>query len=106
MTIERETYGFFEWLGDVGGLFDGMRIFGALVVSPLALLKLKAQLMNSFYYRALDGANGPSRASGPDEQKSKKKSSEQIQSFVELIGHKESIRAPSPGIADCLLFFI
>ena len=55
MTIERETYGFLEWLGDVGGLFDGARIIGALIVSPLTLLKFKAKLMNSFYFETAQG---------------------------------------------------
>ena len=43
--IERATYSGLEWLGDVGGLFDGMRIIGGFIVYPVATFSLKAELV-------------------------------------------------------------
>ena len=43
--IERATYSGLDWLGDVGGLFDGMRIIGGFIVYPVAAFSLKAELV-------------------------------------------------------------
>ena len=33
MTMhEREIYSLLEWLGDVGGLYDGLRIVGSIII--------------------------------------------------------------------------
>ena len=40
ITTERKTYSFLEWLGDIGGLFDGLLILAAFFVSPIATLAL------------------------------------------------------------------
>ena len=33
-VIERQTYSLLEWLGDIGGLFDALRLIGAGLVAP------------------------------------------------------------------------
>ena len=43
--IERSTYSSLEWLGDIGGLYDALLFIGKVVVSPIALLSLKAELV-------------------------------------------------------------
>ena len=42
--IERSTYGFLEWLGDIGGLYDAMRIIAMIIVYPVSSFSLKAEL--------------------------------------------------------------
>ena len=44
-TIERQTYNILEFLGDVGGLFDGLKIIGGFFVAPIATFALKVKLM-------------------------------------------------------------
>ena len=41
IIIERSTYGALEWLGDVGGLFDGLYYIMQYVAAPLSVLKMK-----------------------------------------------------------------
>ena len=36
VVVNRETYGFLDWLGDIGGLFDGLRYLFGWIVAPLA----------------------------------------------------------------------
>ena len=45
-VIERQTYSFLEWLGDIGGLFDALKIIGASIVSPFAAFYLKVELLS------------------------------------------------------------
>ena len=45
-TIERQTYSALEWLGDIGGLYDGLLIIGHALAGPFALLTLKAKLLS------------------------------------------------------------
>ena len=37
--IERSTYNALEWLGDLGGLIDALRLIGAFLVAPLSAFK-------------------------------------------------------------------
>ena len=41
-TYERTTYSGLEWLGDVGGLFDGLGLIARFVVGPFASFAVKA----------------------------------------------------------------
>ena len=36
--IERKTYNLLEWLGDVGGLYDALKIIGSAIVAPISAL--------------------------------------------------------------------
>ena len=40
----RETYGFLEWLGDIGGLLDALFISGSLILAPISAFALKSHL--------------------------------------------------------------
>ena len=48
--IERQTYSALEWLGDVGGLYDGLRLSILLIMTPLASFTLKVELVSSVFH--------------------------------------------------------
>ena len=43
--IDRSTYSILEWLGDVGGLFDGLRVLSQLIVTPIAVVFMQKMLV-------------------------------------------------------------
>ena len=45
--VERQTYNFLEWLGDVGGLFDGLLMILSVLMQPFAKYALRMVLMDS-----------------------------------------------------------
>ena len=45
-TIERQTYSILDWLGDVGGLLDGLKIIGSLLIAPIASFTMRVELFN------------------------------------------------------------
>ena len=49
IVIERQTYNILEWLGDVGGLFDMLRLLGKFFISPLAAFALKVELLTQAF---------------------------------------------------------
>ena len=52
MVINRQTYDMLEWLGDMGGLFDALRIIGSFFVVPVSAHALESKLMTTiFRYR-------------------------------------------------------
>ena len=57
-TIERETYSALEWIGDIGGLYDGFLIMGNTVAGPLAAITLKAKLIAWLFARDEKSAPG------------------------------------------------
>ena len=48
-TYERSTYSALEWLGDVGGLFDGLGLIAHLVVGQFSAFALKAELLTKIF---------------------------------------------------------
>lgn len=44
-VIERNTYSFLEWLGDIGGLYDALRLIGFFVLLPFFRYQVKAELL-------------------------------------------------------------
>ena len=47
ITVERKTYSILEWLGDVGGLREGLLLIGVSLVAPFANFALQfASLSN------------------------------------------------------------
>ena len=47
--IERQTYNILEWLGDVGGLYDMLRLIGRLLVNPFAIFALRSELLTQAF---------------------------------------------------------
>ena len=48
-VIERQTYSLLEWLGDIGGLFDALKLIGAALVAQIAGFSMEAQLLNAIF---------------------------------------------------------
>ena len=40
LVINRQTYSFLEWLGDIGGLFEALRFIGSFLVVPVSAFAL------------------------------------------------------------------
>ena len=49
IEIERSTYSILEWLGDVGGLFDGLLLILNYLMSPLAAFAMKVMLLTNVF---------------------------------------------------------
>ena len=47
--IERTTYSGLEWLGDVGGLFDGIRIIAHALILPVSTLAMRDKILSQVY---------------------------------------------------------
>ena len=47
-AINRKTYNLLDWLGDWGGLLDGLKMIAKIFVSPLTTLALRANLFEMF----------------------------------------------------------
>ena len=45
-TIERQTYSLLEWLGDVGGLFDGLVLFANYLIAPFVSFYMQSVLFS------------------------------------------------------------
>ena len=48
-VTERQTYSFLEWLGDVGGLYDALRLIGLLTITPFGTFARKAMLLSEIF---------------------------------------------------------
>ena len=46
---QRETYSILDLVGDVGGLFDGLRYCFAVIVAPVSSFALQSKLLSSFF---------------------------------------------------------
>ena len=44
-TIERKTYSMLEWVGEVGGLFDGLVSISRSLITPISKFSLQASLL-------------------------------------------------------------
>ena len=43
-TIERSTYSILDWVGDIGGLLDGLRFIGSFLLAPIATFLIRIEL--------------------------------------------------------------
>ena len=48
-TIERSTYSLLEWVGDIGGLFDGLLYLCGYLISPFAGMSMRAMLTSEAF---------------------------------------------------------
>ena len=48
--IERKTYSILEWMGDVGGLFDGLKIVGGFLIWPIATFTMRLEMLSALTY--------------------------------------------------------
>ena len=49
IKTERATYSALEWLGDIGGLFDGLKIIATILVAPLSALAANDLLLTQVF---------------------------------------------------------
>ena len=49
LIIERSTYALLDWVGDVGGLMDGIYIFTGVLLGGLVSIGVKAKLHNLIF---------------------------------------------------------
>ena len=47
--IERKTYSVLEWLGDIGGLFEGLSLIASHLVAPAAAYVMRAELLSKLF---------------------------------------------------------
>ena len=48
-TVERQTYSILEWLGDVGGLFEGLNGIGFFLVAPIATYAMRMEILTTTF---------------------------------------------------------
>ena len=48
-TIERSTYSLLDWLGDVGGLFDGLKLILSSMVVSISSFAIRNELLSMFF---------------------------------------------------------
>ena len=48
-VINRESYSMLDWLGDLGGLFDALKIICQILVYPVSTFSLQATLMSKLF---------------------------------------------------------
>ena len=46
---ERSTYSFLDWLGDVGGLFDGLILITRWIIQPFVSFSLSSKLLSHLF---------------------------------------------------------
>ena len=47
--FERSTYSFLEWLGDVGGLFDGLILIVGWLISPFITFVMNSKILSHLF---------------------------------------------------------
>ena len=56
VSINRSTYSLLDWLGDVGGLFDALRLIAEFLIAPVSALALKQKLASHFEQKTTEAA--------------------------------------------------
>ena len=54
-TVERQTYSLLDWIGDIGGLFDGLTLLVGKFIAPIAAIALRAELLTSNFRQVVIG---------------------------------------------------
>ena len=47
----RQTYSFLEFLSDLGGLFEALKLIAGVFVNPFSALALKVSILSSIFIR-------------------------------------------------------
>ena len=67
-TYDREVYHSLDWLGDMGGLYDGLRGILALIVGFFTYKKYDTFMVAQLYQQKVDNSN-PGQQGGQHENK-------------------------------------
>ena len=54
---QRQTYSVLDFLGDLGGLLDALRLIGEALIAPFSEFALKVTLMATIFYKPLSSKN-------------------------------------------------
>ena len=46
----RQTYSLLDWLGDLGGLYDALRVICGAIIAPVSNFVLEMTLLTTFFY--------------------------------------------------------
>lgn len=65
--INRQTYGFLDWLGDVGGLLDALFFIGDQIIGPFAAFALQIRLVTTLVRYQRSSTDGK-RVTSPQNQ--------------------------------------
>ena len=55
--MERSTYSFLDWLGDVGGLFDGLKLIILQLIYPFVTFVMNSKILTQLFFEFEDGSN-------------------------------------------------
>ena len=55
--MERSTYSFLDWLGDVGGLFDGLKLIILQLIYPFITFVMNSKILTQLFVELEDGPN-------------------------------------------------
>ena len=59
--ITRETYSLLDYLGDLGGLFDALKIIGYILISPVSGFALNSRLLTTIFRTTTPSERGDQR---------------------------------------------
>ena len=48
--IDRATYSSLDWLGDIGGLYDALRLICIVIVKPIVKFRLSLEVLVSLFH--------------------------------------------------------
>ena len=65
-VIKRSTYSVLDWLGDVGGLYDGLKIIASFLIAPISSLAAKDLLLTQVF-RVMPSQRAPINATSLDQ---------------------------------------
>ena len=55
ITYERTTYSILDWLGDIGGLFDGLVLGAQVLLTPITAFALRRELLSEIFLKTPSG---------------------------------------------------
>jgi len=59
LSYERQTYSLLDWVGDIGGLYDGLRLLGSFIIAPFAIYSLQVELVSTIFRQVAQPAQEP-----------------------------------------------
>ena len=63
--IERETYSLLDWIGDIGGLFDGLCLLASKLIAPIAAYAMRFELLSQTFKRISTGSSAEEKKFTP-----------------------------------------
>ena len=64
-VTERSTYSLLEWIGDIGGLFDGLYLLASNLIAPIAAYTMRFELLSQTFKRISTGSSAEEKKFTP-----------------------------------------